>query len=257
MNDSVFFSFLISVYNGGEYLIDSLDSIKNQTFRDFEVVIVDDGSTDRSLEIIEQFKKDVGFTVKVITHVNIGLTKSLNVGIEKCSGKYVVRQDADDLSKCDRLMVLHKHINEKSEFICSKAVVFGINKTRNELPSSLYNYCPFSPSILAYGNLHIHGSFCIKRAVLEKYRYNEVFKCAQDFDLLARLVTGGVKMEYLPVVLYSLRISESSISARNSSTQDEMVTKVAWEYFGGRKYGVYKKAIDVLYSTVSNLVKIS
>ena len=93
-------SVVMSVYNGEKYLKRSIDSILNQTFKDFEFIIINDGSTDKSLEIIKSYDDD---RIVLIDQENKGLTKSLNIGIKTASGKYIARQDADDVSLPDRL----------------------------------------------------------------------------------------------------------------------------------------------------------
>ena len=90
-------SVLMSVYNGELCLAEAIESILNQTFRDFEFLIINDGSTDSSWEIIQRYaEKDQ--RIVPITQENIGLTKSLNKGILIAKGEFIARQDSDDLS---------------------------------------------------------------------------------------------------------------------------------------------------------------
>ena len=93
-------SVVMSVYNGEKYLHDSIDSILSQTFKDFEFIIIDDGSTDNTLKIIKGFKDP---RIVFISRKNKGLAESLNEGIKKAKGTYIVRQDADDISNEDRI----------------------------------------------------------------------------------------------------------------------------------------------------------
>jgi len=82
---------LMSIYNGEKYLKEAVDSILNQTFKDFEFLIIDDGSTDRSLEILESYNDPRIIIVQ--NKKNIGLTRSLNKGLKLAKGKYIARQD--------------------------------------------------------------------------------------------------------------------------------------------------------------------
>src|SRR3990170_4187453 len=87
---------LMAVYNGGRYLKSSIESVLNQTFRDFEFLIINDCSTDDSVKMIESFNDE-----RIIIHHNennIGQTKSLNVGLKLARGKYIARMDADDMA---------------------------------------------------------------------------------------------------------------------------------------------------------------
>ena len=92
---------LMPVYNGEKYLRQAVDSILNQTFKDFEFLIINDGSTDKTLAILQEYKNK---RVKIINNKkNIGLTKSLNKGLKLAKGKYIARMDADDISLSNRL----------------------------------------------------------------------------------------------------------------------------------------------------------
>ena len=94
-------SVLMSVFNGERYLIKAIDSILNQTFKDFEFIIIDDGSMDSSNAIIRSFDDP---RVRLIENEkNIGLTKSLKKGIDLCRGEYIARMDGDDISLPERL----------------------------------------------------------------------------------------------------------------------------------------------------------
>ena len=90
-------SVVMSVYNSEKYLKEAIESILNQTYTNFEFIIVNDGSTDSSLDIIQEYmKKDE--RIVLISRDNKGLPYSLNEGIEKAKGKYIARMDADDIS---------------------------------------------------------------------------------------------------------------------------------------------------------------
>ena len=91
----------MSVYNGAKFLAEAIDSILAQTFTDFEFIIIDDTSSDDSLQVINSYK-DARIVLLQNTK-NIGLTKSLNIGIAKAKGKYIARMDADDISMPKRL----------------------------------------------------------------------------------------------------------------------------------------------------------
>ena len=95
-------SVIMSVHNGEDYLELSIESILNQTHTNIEFIIIDDGSTDGSPQIIEKYKS-VDKRIKYIQQENIGLTKTLNKALMYCTGEYIARQDADDRSMPDRL----------------------------------------------------------------------------------------------------------------------------------------------------------
>ena len=96
-------SVILPVFNGEAYLRESIDSILNQSFTDFELLIINDGSTDRSQEIINSYPDT---RIKLIHNpINLGLVDALNVGIDKTCGTYLARQDQDDISEPNRLQL--------------------------------------------------------------------------------------------------------------------------------------------------------
>ena len=104
-------SVIMSVFNGEDFLADAIKSVLNQTFTNFEFIIVDDGSNDSSLAIIQSFQ-ELDSRIKIIVHKNQGLAKSLNIGIEHSIGKYIARIDADDLCYESRLAKQYTFMEE-------------------------------------------------------------------------------------------------------------------------------------------------
>ena len=106
-------SVLMCVYNDEDWLKNSIDSIVNQTFTDFEFVIVNDGSTDNSLEIINSYSDD---RIRIINNEeNLGLPKSLNRGLNLCKSELIARMDADDISMNNRLEKQYKYLKKNKE----------------------------------------------------------------------------------------------------------------------------------------------
>ena len=95
-------SVVMSVLNGEPYLREAVESILNQTFEDFEFIVLDDGSTDNTVQILESY--DDPRMVRLYNPANLGLPKSFNRGLSVCRGEFIVRQDADDMSMPSRFM---------------------------------------------------------------------------------------------------------------------------------------------------------
>jgi glycosyltransferase involved in cell wall biosynthesis len=94
-------SIIMSVYNGESFIAPSVESILKQSYQNFDFIVVDDGSTDRTAIILKSFSDP---RLKILTNEkNVGQTRSLNLGLKVAQGKYIARQDADDISKPDRL----------------------------------------------------------------------------------------------------------------------------------------------------------
>ena len=117
---------LMSVYNGERYLHESIESILNQTFKDFGFLIINDGSTDNTPKILKSYKDQ---RIKIISNKNnLGLTKSLNKGIKLAKGEYIARQDVDDVSLSERLEKQVKFLNSYPSY----AAVGTFTKIINE-----------------------------------------------------------------------------------------------------------------------------
>ena len=213
-------SVITAVFNGQKYLEESIKSILEQTFLDFEFIIVDDGSTDKTKEILKNWaKKDS--RIKIITNLkNIGLTKSLNRAINIAKGEYIARQDADDISLPQRLekQVVFLENNPEVKFLGTFGyAINGEGKTLRE------EVLPVSPqeikNILIKRNPFIHTSVMIRKEIIDKLGgYNENFKFIQDYELWFRIlrVTKG---ENLPLFLVKKRYTSEMISFKNNKEQ--------------------------------------
>ena len=211
---------LMSVYNGEKYIQEAIDSILGQTFKDFEFLIINDGSTDKTGEILESYNDP---RIKIINNEkNIGLTKSLNKGLELATGKYIARQDADDISMPQRLEKEVEFLEQNRNvglvgtdylFINEKGKVVHIVKCLNgsrELKAKLLK-----------GNQFGHGSVMLRRECIEKVgTYREEFKFAQDYDFCLR-IAEAYDVANIPEPLYKWRINIESVSVKKKSLQDK------------------------------------
>jgi glycosyltransferase involved in cell wall biosynthesis len=197
-------SVIMSVYNSETTLEAAVDSILGQSFENFEFIIVNDGSSDKTADILKRCEgKDK--RVRVLTNeTNIGLTRSLNKAISASSGRYIARQDADDLSLPDRMgkqIVFLRDHPEIALLGTSKAVLDGSGKVigTNPLPE-LPDY-----NRLLKSNCFAHGSVMIRREVLEETGgYNEDFRMSQDYELWLRIAKTR-RIANLPEPLYGVR----------------------------------------------------
>ena len=185
-------SVIMSVFNGEDFLEQAITSVLNQTFKDFEFIIIDDGSKDRSLSIINSFKK-LDSRIKVIAQKNQGLAKSLNAGIHHAQGKYIARIDADDLCYELRLEKQYTFMeaNHSVDLIGSSVDVIdetgSITAVKKQLTSfdEIYKKRFFVSPIL-------HITFFGKKDFFVKNNgYRENFVYAQDYDLVLRGIDMG------------------------------------------------------------------
>jgi glycosyltransferase involved in cell wall biosynthesis len=106
-------SVIMAVYNGEKYLAEAIESILNQTFKEFEFIIIDDGSKDNSLNIIKRYAKKDSRIIIIKNEKNMKLAWSLNKGLKIARGKYIARMDSDDISLTDRLEKQYYFLEKK------------------------------------------------------------------------------------------------------------------------------------------------
>ena len=209
MNDPLI-SVVLSVYNTELYLEEAIESILNQTYENFEFIIINDGSTDRSLEIIQSYSDE---RIVCISHKNKGLITSLNEGIQKAKGKYIARMDADDISLPKRFEIQIEFMEKNLDIgLCGTSVaafgehikyhVWKLSKDNKTIQTQLLFSSPlYHPTVIMRRNLILeHNLF-----------YDEKFKHAEDFELWSRFAKY-TKISNIQKPLLKYRILEGSIT---------------------------------------------
>ena len=209
---------LLAVRDGLPYLKEALESILAQSRSDFEFLIIDDGSTDRSREMIQGF--DDPRIRLLVNQRNLGLTRSLNLGLKEARGEYLARQDADDVSLPARLEIQAGYL-EKNPGIALAAcsVEYMDSQGRAELTDSRGLSAGVLRWLLLFGNEIAHSGVMFRtKAVLDLGGYDETLPFAQDYDLWSRLgrKSGLVRLEE---VLLRYRRHKGALSATRKEEQ--------------------------------------
>ena len=211
-------SVIMSVYNGEKYLKESLESILRQTFTDFEFLIIDDSSTDKTLQILQQYQnKDK--RVRIFTNQeNLGLTKSLNILLRKTRGKYIARMDADDISLPDRLLKQYLFLEEHKDIFLVGTGAYIIDEKGSVLSISepLTKWREVEKR-LPLRNCIYHPSIMFRN---KGYMYRDKFIYAQDYDFYLNALTKGEKLTNMSDHLVKYRVVKTSISIQNKKAQD-------------------------------------
>jgi glycosyltransferase involved in cell wall biosynthesis len=191
MNKTPDVSIIMSVFNGEDFLEDSIKSVLNQTFKNFEFIIIDDGSLDKSLKIIKYFQA-IDSRIKIITQNNNGLAKSLNVGIKYSKGKYIARIDADDLCCESRLekQYMFMENNHLVDLIGSSVDVINENGAITSQKIQITEFKKIYQNRFLLSPV-LHVTFFGKRVFFENHSYRENFIYAQDYDLVLRGLDSG------------------------------------------------------------------
>tara|TARA_Y100000996_G_C22495833_1_gene632254 strand:- start:340 stop:1035 length:696 start_codon:yes stop_codon:yes gene_type:complete len=209
-------SVLMSVYNDEKRVSKSIESILNQTFQDFEFLILDDCSTDNTYEICNYYAKKNQKIKLMKNHQNLGLTKSLNLLISESNYELIARQDSDDESFKQRLEIQLKIMEKHNLDACTTLATIDELKGTRPFLSHLFP----KKLIIKYKNPFIHGSLLIKKRVLENVgMYDEKFKFAQDYKLMFDLIRLNHKLKIINQPLYKLNLKDN-ISTRNIKEQN-------------------------------------
>lgn len=206
-------SVVMSCYNAADFLAEAIESILQQTFTDFEFIVIDDGSSDSTLDIIKKYSaKDS--RIVVIDKKNSGLTDSLNIGINVSRGRWIARLDADDIALPTRLEEQIAFVNRSAEIVLLGSDFIEIDQhgkvikaqsyptLHNELVTNLRNLKRFFP----------HSSAMYRSDLVNKVgRYSPRIVCAEDWDLWLRLAEYG-KIACLNKPLVKIRKHSQQVS---------------------------------------------
>ncbi len=247
-------SVLMPVYNPEEdYLREAIESIQNQTYSDFEFIIINDGSTNNTKQVILSYDDS---RIKYFENEeNLGLIKTLNRGLGLAAGQYIARMDADDISLPERFAKQVDYL-DKNEDIDVLGTWF------KKIPKNKIVKMPTTDKDIKNLLLFVccsmgHPTVMIRKSTLDKYdfKYNEEYKHAEDYGLWLSMADKA-KFANLPEVLLNYRWHNTNISVTKSEEQSKITNKLRHEYqkkFLGKECN---KEIDI-YSKIQNKEKIN
>jgi glycosyltransferase involved in cell wall biosynthesis len=212
-------SIVMSVFNGARYLGDAIDSLLNQTFRDFEIIIVNDASTDDSERIIQKY--DDRRIRCIHNDNNIGLTRSLNRGLSIAVGEYVARMDADDISLPERLAAQVAFLDSHADVGVLGTGFQLIDESGCKGESIVFpgDHGFLKWKMCFFFNPIAHPSVMVRRNLMNVAgNYDEQLSTSQDYDLWARL-SSLTRLSILPQILLYLRKHELSVSSQQFKQQ--------------------------------------
>ncbi len=225
-------SVIMSVYNGETYLQEAIESVINQTFQNWELIVINDCSTDSTSEILSAFAcKDE--RIKVYPNeVNLKLPSSLNKAISLCQGKYIARMDADDICLPERLEKQFKFMEENSDtdlsscrFLTLKNGVYASGGAGGKTDSDAVY------AMLLVANPILHPGVIAKAEVLKEFNYDTSLTCTEDLELWTRLAMNGKKMQILPECLLIYRLHDKQITSTTLERQHTEVLKIQNKYY--------------------------
>ena len=240
-------SIVMSVYNGAEYLEQALKGIVDQTYQNWECIVVDDCSTDDTAAILAAFQKRDGRFRILTNKVNKKLAASLNRAVKEAVGEYIMRMDADDICRKDRV-ARHVGFMEKHPELSLSCCRFFALYQGKIIPTCLQRRGGWQEveALFLFFNPILHPGVIGRRETFSAYAYNPAFSCTEDFDLWTRMLCGkekiGIQMDYLMIY----RIHPAQISIAKKDIQKEQSGRILQEYYRQRGIVLGREEIDFL-----------
>ena len=202
-------SVILPAYNASNYIAESINSILNQTYEDFELIIVNDGSKDQTAEIVNSFKDS---RIKLVNNdSNMGIVFSLNKAIAISVGKFIARMDSDDIAMQDRLAKQIEYLRNNNLEICGCAIkTFGSMEKTITYPELIEDVRFFS----IFGSPLAHPTVLGNANLFKKYLYKNV--AAEDYDLWSRMLIDGVRIGSMKDALLNYRVHSDQVTLDKS-----------------------------------------
>ncbi len=226
MKENPLVSIVMAVYNGASYLQEAINSILSQSYQNFEFLIINDGSTDESEDIIISYKDSRIEYIK--NETNLGLIKSLNKGIALAKGVYILRMDADDISNPNRLQEQVSFMNQNLKVGVCGSFIQNIGKAKNTV--SFYTEDAQIRFRLLLSTYIRHPSVIMRGSVIRdnELRYNQNYKHVEDHKLWVDFSKHS-QLAIIPKFLLNYRVHNENISVVYKEDQANIETKIRME----------------------------
>ena len=215
-------SVIMAVYNGEPFVRQAVESVPSQTFTDFEFIIIDDASTDATASILREYTD--GRIVLLSNNTNVGLTKSLNIGLRHARGEFIARMDADDIALPERLERQVRYLDEHPDvgiLGCACQFIGSMGRRLGKKPRPLDDCTTRWTALLR--NPFIHPAVMLRRSVLEEngLRYDEEFTQSQDYEFFTRVLkyTRGANLSE-QLLLYRKHPGDITSTSRESQLRN-------------------------------------
>lgn len=240
-------SVLLSVRNGQAYLADALQSILCQTFQDWECIAVNDGSTDASPEILNQFARQDGRFRVLHNEHNLGLATSLNRALAAARGRYIARMDADDLCRADRLerqlAFLQQHPEAdltacRALLLQGQTILPGADLRRTDAAATRALFLFFNPIV--------HPCVFARTEAVRSLGYDPDCSCTEDLSLWLRMLEAGKVLMRQPDYLLLYRLHEGQVTATSGAAQRTEVRRLLDHHYTRTLFAPTGSELDLL-----------
>lgn len=224
-------SVIMSVYNGEKYLAEAIESLINQSFSDWELVVIDDCSTDSTGEILRHYSEVDGRIIVHTNETNLKLPSSLNKAIALSRGKYIARMDADDICMPERFEKQYDFMKKNPDialsscrFLTLKNGVYSSGGCGGRCDSDAIR------AMLLTANPILHPGVIAKADVMKELMYDTSLTCTEDLELWTRMADKNLKMQILPEYLLIYRLHDKQITSTTLERQHSEVVKIQTGY---------------------------
>jgi len=234
--DNPLVSVVMPAYNAEKYLDESINSILGQTFRDFEFIIINDGSKDNSLKLIRKYKKKDKRIIVLNNKSNLGIAKTRTKGIGIAKGKYIATFDADDVSLPRRLEIQFNYLEKHPDIflIGGSAILVDDNGNKMGVFKKFNNPKKLKKRLLKTNP--IVNSSTMFRNIGDLY-YRDKFDGSDEYDFFLRLLSQGKIITNIENFLVKYRMNPNSISFKKRARQEYFSKKIQEFYFQRERYG--------------------
>lgn len=208
------FSIIVPVYNTGDYLKKCIDSILNQTYEEYEIIIVNDGSTDNSKKIINEYKNKYPDKIKVINKKNGGLSSARNRGVKKAMGEYILFVDSDDYIEKGLLKTLNSKTKDSPDLIRFQIKEIRDDKVimHRELPFETFKGDKAFKKIVKYHYVEPAWCYAYRTSFYKENRFTFAEgKYHEDFGLIPYVIMSAYKVKSIGYIGYNYVIRNGSI----------------------------------------------
>jgi len=215
-----YISIVIPLYNKQDFIIKALESIKAQSYKNFEVIIIDDGSLDKSCKVVDKWLKDnekLSNSFQIYTQPNQGVSAARNNGVKKAKYSYIAFLDADDYWLSNHLLDLVELIDKYSNDVDMFSTSIQLELDQENISPKLGEYVDyigivdfFKVSMISQGFIH-SSSVCVKKEIITKYKFPENMKNFEDVATWARISNSkGFAFSYKRSTVYVADAAEAS-----------------------------------------------
>lgn len=230
MADTPILSVLMPVFNSEQFVAEAIESILNQTFKDFEFLILDDASTDKSLEIIKDFEKRDSRIKIYQNDKNLGVVASRNKLINLSKGKYIAWLDSDDVAIETRLKKQVNFLEAHPEIGMTGAYPIIIDENGKKIRKWWFETDPQKLKIeLFFHSPFLSSSVMIRKSCLPQNFYDSKFAVAEDFDLYSK-ISENSDVANISEILVKYRINSKGLSKSNFEKMERLSVKVIEEH---------------------------